>query len=135
MKQIEPRSNCPISYSLDVLGDKWVLLILRDMMFSGKCSYGEFLQSAEKISTNILASKLDLLEEQGFVTKKVDPNKKSKFIYSLTEKSIALLPVLMEITIWGARYSPSGGNKRLLEELKKDREGTIKKYVELIRSR
>lgn len=135
MEQIKPRSDCPISYSLDFLGDKWILLILRDMIFSGKCSYGEFLQSDEKISTNILASKLQLLEEQCFVTRKVDPNKKSKFIYSLTEKSIALLPVLMELTIWGARYSPSGGNKRLLDQLRKDREGTIEKYVELIRSR
>ncbi len=135
MKQIKHRSTCPISYSLDLLGDKWILLILRDMMFSGKSSYGEFLQSDEKIATNILASKLELLEEQGFVSKKVDPLKKSKFIYSLTEKSIDLLPVLMEITAWGAKYSPSGGNKELLEQLKNDREGTIEKYIKLIKRR
>ena len=65
MKHLTPRSACPISFSLDVLGDKWALLIVRDMVFEGKSTYGEFLQSAEKIATNILADRLATLESQG----------------------------------------------------------------------
>ena len=77
MKSTTPRSNCPISFALDILGDRWILLILRDMIFSGKSSYGEFLQSAEKIATNILADRLNTLESQQFVEKLVANDKKS----------------------------------------------------------
>jgi DNA-binding HxlR family transcriptional regulator len=128
MKEVKPRSDCPVSYSLDVLGDKWTLLILRDMLFNGKASYGEFLQSEEKIATNILADRLAVLEAQGLVSKQVAADKKSKFTYRLTEKGIDLLPVIIEFTLWGARYSPAGGNACLLKELADDKEGTIRKY-------
>src|ERR1700733_4762684 len=127
MKRTKQRSECPISYSLDVLGDKWTLLILRDMIFANKSSYGEFLQSAEKIATNILADRLSILESQGIVNKNVASDKKSKYTYSLTEKGISLLPVIMEITIWGAAFNPFGGNGALLKKLKSDKVGTINK--------
>ena len=128
MKEIKPRSDCPISFSLDILGDKWTVLILRDMIFDGKTAYGEFLQSDEKIATNILADRLSVLYCQGLIDKKVAPDKRSKFLYSLTEKGIALLPAIMELTIWGANYNPAGGNEKLLKELQKDKEGTIQRY-------
>jgi DNA-binding HxlR family transcriptional regulator len=128
MKEIKQRSECPISYSLDLLGDKWTLLILRDMVFANKTSYGEFLQSDEKIATNILADRLNILECQGFVNKIVATDKKSKFTYSLTEKGISLLPVIVEITIWGSAFNPFGGNEHLLKQLKEDKAGTIEKY-------
>lgn len=128
MKKIKQRSECPVSYSLDILGDKWVLLILRDMIFANKSSYGEFLQSDEKIATNILADRLSILESHNFVTKNVASDKKSKYTYTLTEKGILLLPVIMELTIWGAAYNPYGGNEDLLAELKADKTGTIEKY-------
>ena len=131
MKETKNRSGCPLSYSLDVLGDKWTLLILRDMLFSGKSSYGEFLQSEEKIATNILADRLALLEAQGLVSKEVAADKKSKFTYRLTEKGIDLLPLIVEFTLWGARYSPAGGNAGLLRELADDKAGTLHKYRQL----
>ena len=112
MKPQKPRSTCPISFALDVLGDKWALLIVRDMVFAGKSTYGEFLQSEEKMATNILADRLATLEAQGFVTKQVAADKKSKFTYRLTEKGLDLLPLLMEITLWGAKHSPAGATRR-----------------------
>ncbi len=131
MKATKTRSNCPVSYSLDVLGDKWTLLILRDMLFNGKTSYGEFLGSEEKIATNILADRLAVLEAQGLVSKEVAADKKSKFTYRLTEKGIDLLPVIVEFTPWGAKYYPAGCNTALLGELADDKEGTIQKYRQL----
>lgn len=128
MKEIKQRSDCPISYTLDVLGDKWILLILRDMFFAGKTSYGEFLQSGEKIATNILADRLSILETNGLINKKIASDKKSKYTYSPTLKGLELLPLIMELTVWGAKYNPFGGNKVLLKELAADREGTINKY-------
>ena len=132
MKQLTPRSDCPISFSLDVLGDKWALLILRDMVFAGKSTYGEFLQSAEKMATNILANRLAMLESQEFITKEVAADKRSKFTYRLTEKGLDLLPLIMEITLWGAKHNPAGGPATLLQELATDKEATIQKYRQLV---
>lgn len=98
------RSDCPINYALELLGDRWSLLIIRDLMFKEKHYYGEFLQSEEKIATNILADRLVSLEESGMVNKTTDPGHRSKFIYRLTQKGIDLLPVLVEIINWSARY-------------------------------
>ncbi|AMR27241.1 HxlR family transcriptional regulator [Hymenobacter psoromatis] len=135
MKQLMPRSDCPISFALDVLGDKWALLILRDMVFARKSTYGEFLQSAEKMATNILANRLATLEAQGIITKEVAADKRSKFTYRLTEKGVDLLPLLLEITLWGAKYSPAGGEATLLRELAADKEATIQKYQQLVQAR
>ena len=132
MKPLKPRSDCPISYSLEVLGDKWALLIVRDMVFAGKSTYSEFLQSAEKMATNILADRLATLESQGFVTKEVAADKKSKFTYRLTEKGLDLLPLLLEITLWGAKYSPAGGNATLLQQLATNKEATLMHYRQLM---
>lgn len=135
MKSQQPRSTCPISFSLDVLGDKWTLLILRDMVFAGKSTYGEFLQSPEKMATNILADRLATLEAQGLVTKQVAADKKSKFTYRLTEKGLDLLPLLLEIIQWGTKYGPVGGNPILLQELATDREATLLHYRQLVQAR
>ncbi len=98
------RSNCPINFVLETFGDKWTLLIVRDLMFKGKQTYGEFLQSGEKISTNILANRLKRLEEHGIVAKSVAPENESSFIYALTSKGTDLLPVMLEITAWSAKH-------------------------------
>jgi DNA-binding HxlR family transcriptional regulator len=135
MKSTELRSDCPISFSLDILGDRWTLLILRDIIFIGKSSYSEFLQSNEKIATNILADRLNTLELQKLVEKQVARDKKSKFTYILTEKGIDLIPVIMELAIWGSSNFPPGVDPDLVIELEPDREETIKKYKELARTR
>ncbi len=133
MKQITQRSDCPVSFSLDFLGDKWSLLIIRDMMLHNKSTYGEFLQSDEKIATNILADRLAFLEQNGFITRRVSTEKKNKIIYEMTEKSIDLVPIIMEYNIWGAKYNP-GGDSGLMSELTKNKQRTIRKYQEKMRS-
>jgi len=124
MKEIQHRSDCPVSFSLDYLGDKWVLLILRDLIFTNKATYGDFLTSKEKIATNILADRLKLLEANGFITSAVSPEKKNKFVYSLTEKGIDLVPVIVELMLWGSKHNPPG-NEDLVKKVENDKEGTI----------
>lgn len=98
------RSYCPINLSLEIFGDSWTLLVLRDLMFAGKRHFRELLQSDEGISSNILADRLRLLMEHGLVTKSGDPTHKQKAVYSLTEKGISLLPIIVQIGAWGSRY-------------------------------
>lgn len=100
------RSGCPINLGLEVFGDKWSLLIIRDMMFAGKRHFREFLASDEAISSNILADRLAKLVEAGVLTRADDPAHKLKAIYSLTEMGIELLPIIAEISRWSRKYQP-----------------------------
>lgn len=134
MKEIQHRSDCPIAFSLDYLGDKWVLLILRDLIFTNKSSYGDFLTSDEKIATNILADRLKLLEANGFIKSTVSPEKKNKFIYSLTEKGIDLVPVIVEMMLWGTKYNAFEA-KEVVKKLEKDKAGTIRALREKLLAR
>ena len=102
----EHRSGCPINLTLEVLGDKWSLLIIRDMIFGGKRHFRELMRSEEGISSNILADRLRMLVEEGIITKADDPSHRQKAIYSLTERGIALLPVFAHIGAWGRKYLP-----------------------------
>jgi DNA-binding HxlR family transcriptional regulator len=117
----ERRSGCPINLTLEVLGDKWSLLIIRDMMFGGRRYFRELLtKSEEGIASNILADRLRRLVEQGILTKAGDPTHKQKAVYSLTEKGIELLPVLAQMGAWGRKHLPVTEElsirARLLEE-------------------
>lgn len=100
------RSGCPINLSLEVIGDKWSLLIIRDMIFGGKRHFRELLRSEEGISSNILADRLKRLTAIGMLTKSDDPSHKQKAIYSLTEMAIALVPIMAHLGAWGRRYLP-----------------------------
>ena len=104
MKKITRKSDCPIHFGLEIFGDRWTLLILRDLLFKGKKYYGDFLASEEKIATNILADRLSSLERNGIVTRQPDENHKSKLIYRLTPKGLDLLPMMTEIILWSAKY-------------------------------
>jgi len=126
MADTKKRSDCPVSCSLDIWGDKWSLLIVRDLMFSKQCTYGDFLKSDEKIATNILASRLQMLEENGIITKSDHPDSKAKVLYKLTQKGIDLLPVMIEINLWAEKYyTIPTGRKEMLKEVKKDKEAFI----------
>jgi len=100
------RSLCPINLGLEVFGDRWSLLIIRDLMFAGKRHFRELLHSDEHIASNILADRLNMLLAQGIITRADDPTHKQKAVYSLTEKGIDLLPILAQIGIWSLRYRP-----------------------------
>jgi len=102
------RSGCPVSISLEVFGDRWSLLIIRDLMVRGYRTFKEFQNSGENIATNILADRLKKLERSGIVYTEPDPSDARRVNYRLTEKGISLAPVMLELLIWGARYEQSG---------------------------
>jgi DNA-binding HxlR family transcriptional regulator len=101
------RSGCPINLTLEVLGDKWSLLIIRDIMFGNRRHFRELLNKSEEgISSNILADRLKTLLEHNIITRDEDPSHKQKGIYSLTERGIELLPILAQMSAWGYKYLP-----------------------------
>ena len=127
MNKTKKRSDCPISSSLEIWGDKWSLLIIRDLMFAKECTYGDFLKAEERIATNILASRLQALEENKIIEKLGHPDSKVKVLYGLTRKGIDLLPVMIEINLWAEKYFPiPADRKAMLKEVKKDKAGFIK---------
>lgn len=128
MKRTGRKSDCPINYGLEIFGDRWAFLIVRDLMFKGKHYYNEFLQSEEKIATNILANRLSTLENNGIIIKQDDPEHGAKYIYRLSKKGIELLPVLVEIIMWSARHdAQSAVDMHFVKEVKKDKQAVIKK--------
>jgi len=102
-----PRSHCPISLALEAIGDKWSLLILRDLILRGKQRYQELLHSEERISTNILADRLIRLEHDGLISKVADPGDGRQYRYIPTQKALDLLPVIAEMARWTAKYDPT----------------------------
>ena len=127
MKDSKKRSDCPVSCSPDIWGDKWSLLIVRDLMLAKQCTYGDFLKSDEKIATNILASRLLTLEENEIITKSDHPDSKAKVLYKLTQKGIDLLPLMIEINLWADKYYDLPADRKvILKEVKKDKENFIK---------
>ena len=104
--QKDQRSGCPVSLSLELFGDRWTLLVLRDVIFTGARHFRELLAGEEGISSNTLADRLALLVEHGFLTRAGDPSHKQKVTYSLTEQAIELVPVFVALSDWGVRYLP-----------------------------
>jgi len=135
MKAIKKRSDCPISGTLDVFGDKWSFLIIRDLLSKKECTYGDFLKSAEGIATNILASRLVTLEENKVIEKLEHPTSKAKVLYRLTKKGIDLLPILIEIHLWFDKYGTTPEDIReMLELVKKDKVGFIENFAKSFES-
>jgi len=123
---VERRSECPIAFGLDFFGDKWSLLIVRDIAMYGRHYYGEFEGAGEGIATNILANRLKKLTEDGIIEKIRDPEHGSKRIYQLTQKGVDLLPVIVEIIVWSAKHDPdSPVSKAYLRRATRDREGLL----------
>jgi len=98
------RSGCPINLTVEVIGDKWSMIIIRGIMFDGKRHFRELLNAEEKIASNILTDRLSMLEREGIITKRPDPDHKQKYIYSLTAAGIDLLPLMVEIGAWSLKH-------------------------------
>ena len=129
-KKIEYRSDCPISTALDIFGDKWSLLIVRDMVFKSLSTYGDFLNGGEKIATNILADRLTMLEAGGIIAKQKHPESKAKILYTLTPKGIDLVPALVEIIAWSEKYHEVHPQaKQFAKQLRKDKVALIKQIL------
>jgi DNA-binding HxlR family transcriptional regulator len=130
------QSGCPIAFSLDIFGDKWTLLVIRDLALQGKHHYGEFLESAEGIATNILADRLSRLEQEDIIIKTTDPAKQTKYIYTLTDKGLALLPVLLEMAIWGAEHDPNtAAPRQFIQVARKNRDAVIAEIKAQLKAR
>lgn len=126
MKKIIKRSDCPVSYAMDLFGDKWSLLIIRDLMFYQKRFFKEFRESKEKIASNILSDRIKKLEAVGIIVSKVYEKHRSQKVYRLTEKGISLIPVLVEIMVWSAQYGDNLDiTPEFLHAATTDREGLI----------
>ncbi|MEJ2200876.1 MAG: helix-turn-helix domain-containing protein [Desulfuromonadaceae bacterium] len=120
------RSACPVSVSLELLGDRWTLLVLRDLIFLRKRHFRDFLESPERIATNILSSRLRNLEQAAIVTRRPDPDNARQVIYELTAKGLDLIPLLLELILWGSRYEPgTQAPPELVKRAREDRDGLI----------
>ncbi|MEQ8553274.1 MAG: helix-turn-helix domain-containing protein [Cyclobacteriaceae bacterium] len=126
------RSSCPISSALDIMGDKWTLLIIRDMMFGGKSTFKDFSNAQEKIATGILASRLKRLVDLSLITKGTIPENKKTVVYSLTEKGIDLLPIVVELILWSDKQLRDHVNqpmRELAKNIRKDKPKFIERYT------
>ena len=115
------RSGCPLNAALEMIGDRWSLLIVRDLMLAGRRTYNAFLESGERIATNVLAERLRRLEEIGILARTPDPKDRRRTLYKLTEKGIDLAPVLLEMVLWAARHEKTMAPRALLQDMKRRR--------------
>lgn len=115
------RSDCPVHFALDAIGDSWTLLIVRDLMFRRRATYSDFLRAEEGIATNILANRLAKLEADGIAVRDPETGR-----YRLTEKGIALMPILLEMMVWGAEHDPrTAASPAFIERIRADRDGLV----------
>lgn len=119
------RSGCPISIALELLGDAWSLLIVRDLMFKNRRSYNEFLTGGEGIASNILADRLRRLEDGGIIEKRRDAADARRFVYRLTRKGIDLAPMLTELVVWSARHETTDAPPAVVRAMRTDRDAFI----------
>lgn len=124
------RSGCPINILLEILGDTWSLLIIRDMLFYARSTYNEFLKAGEGIATNILSDRLQKLEAADLIEKRRDPVDARKFIYRLTARGIDLAPMLVEMILWSARNEQTDAPPKVIKAMTTDRDGFVTKLRE-----
>ena len=133
------RTGCPFTSAIDVLGDKWILVIVKQMLTEGAETFKDFAESEEAIATNILSAKLKLLEEVGMITKSKLPDNKKTNIYRLTERGLALTPILIELAIWSDTQlrglHPGLLDGEGLKQIRKDKNGFIASLVEQYREK
>ncbi len=123
------RGSCPVATALDIVGDKWTLIIIRDMLFEGKATFKDFAESEESIATNILSARLKMLEEYKVITKQKQPGNKKTNIYQLTERGISLAPIIVELSLWSFGNAQDLNSEldpdERLENLKRHKQGAI----------
>ncbi len=126
MRRRRRKSDCPVHFALEVFGDPWTLLIVRDLMFKGRATYTEFLRAEEGIATNILADRLVRLEADGIIEKEMLDGAGRSGRYRLTVKGVDLLPVMLEIIGWSAKHDPrTAADRRFVRRLRTDRDGLM----------
>lgn len=126
MKPIKKRSLCPVSSALDIIGDKWSLLIVRDLVFEGKNTYGQYLRGEEGIATNILADRLEWLEQAGIIKRSPHPDGRTKSTFKLTAKGADLIPLIVDMVVWSDKHlgiSPQA--RKMAKAIRADRDAVI----------
>lgn len=124
VKRRDRKSNCPVNVALETLGDPWTLLVVRDIVFHGKHTFSEFLASAERITTSVLADRLASLVSADILSKQPSSADRRKEFYQLTEKGLGLVPVLVEMATWSVQHDPLvRANSYWLAKVRSDREG------------
>lgn len=122
----KPRSRCPINFAVELFGDRWTLLVIRDLVLLGKTRFTEFCASDEKIATNILSDRLKRLVNRGIIESRQDPKDKRRVLYHLTEVGLDLIPPLIEIAAFGAKHDPNtAAPAEFVKSYQNDREGFI----------
>ena len=124
------RSDCPISIALELLGDPWSLLIIRDLTFKGRGTFSEFQNAEEGIATNILSERLARLEGGGIITRHRDAEDGRRVVYRLTDKGLDLAPVLVELVLWSARHEDTDAPPAIVRAMRRDREGFLRELRE-----
>jgi DNA-binding HxlR family transcriptional regulator len=119
------RSGCPVSISLEIFGDRWSLLVVRDLLFKGLRTFKEFAAAGEGVATNILAERLERLEAAGIIGHEADPMDARRILYHLTDKGMALAPVLVEMVIWAAQYEETEAPPEIVRAMRRDRAAFI----------
>ena len=127
------RCKCPITSGLDIFGDKWTLVIIKQMLFEEKSTFKDFTESQESIATNILSSRLKMLERFGIVNKENRPDNKKTNIYTLTEKGLSFTPILIELMLWSKEniqeLHPSLNLHPKLDDIRKNKERSSKQII------
>lgn len=131
----KPRSGCPVNVCLEVFGDRWSLLIVRDLMVRGYRTFKQFQESGEGIATNMLADRLKKLEASRIIEREIEPTDGRKVNYRLTQKGIDLAPVLLDLLIWGARHEQTDPSCSLILKMEKNREEILAETVRRWRER
>jgi len=127
------RSHCPINYSLEIFGDRWTLLLLRDLLLLGRRHFRELLNSEENIASNILTERLKRLEQHNIITRRADPDDGRQYIYEPTVKGLSLVPVLLEIAAWGATHDPkTSAPKDFVKNFRTDRDSVIANFESIV---
>jgi DNA-binding HxlR family transcriptional regulator len=119
------RSGCPVNISLEVFGDRWSLLIVRDLMIRGFRTFKDFQTAGEGIASNILADRLQKLQTSGIIEAEVDEADRRMVNYRLTEKGIGLAPVMLELLVWGVRHENTGAPSAIVEQMAANREQVL----------
>lgn len=133
---MSPRRQCPIDYALEVFGDRWSLLVMRDILLAGKRHYRDLVAAKEGIATNVLASRLKKLEAAGLLERRADPDDRRTVFYVATEKALDLIPVLLEISRWSVKHDPhSAAPPDLVKRFDADRQRLIADLQQAARAR
>lgn len=123
------RSDCPLSVSLEIVGDRWSLLVMRDILFKGRRTFQEFLDGGEEMATNILADRLKQLQTHGVIASTADPSDGRRNLYVPTAKGLGLAPVIVEMIIWAADHEETAAPPELVEAMKRDRAAYLRRVL------